>query len=326
MPENSKVKIPVASHGLHTHKYNFPYLGTGSFLECFPVYMKPLEKGESDHPRGGVYSLLQPLVNAAFVTGRYTFRGYFVPSNTIYKPYYHFRQQIAWQDSNGSVVPNHLPQVTQAQFSQAFLDGDTNLFNAFVAAGTSQNYDIVVQPASGSNYSYYILTDLGSRVMKVLMSLGCTPTFDLGDTDIINLMPVLAYIKLYYDHIFPNQYYGSLVSSYLGCLQNLPVNSNVWSALSGRFMTALALCTNFSYDESIFDNAFDTPVSSNSGISYPVVSIQDITNLDDENFVSTGTLSGGTPDITGEDSSVNAITKFILDSLNSLSIRRPPAS
>ena len=78
-------RVPIAKHGLHAHKYNFPFLGSFRFMEVTPVYSNYLRIGEKDNPRFSLFSRLNPLTNAAFVTGRYKYQAFFCPFKYVFR-------------------------------------------------------------------------------------------------------------------------------------------------------------------------------------------------------------------------------------------------
>ena len=188
-----KVSIPIASHGLHNHPFNYPYFGTSRFMEVFPVFYEPLRIGEKSSPRAGVYSILQPLVHNAFVTGRYHFKGVFVPYTFIYRPWYHFQRGLKFQKHDGtSFTPSQAPSTTHGAISEAFVSNYTLVSSVSNPAQSSPyNWDIKFY-ISNNNFSYFKLTNLGARVLKVLNGLGVSPSWIKNDDEPISLLNILA--------------------------------------------------------------------------------------------------------------------------------------
>ena len=103
MSENKIAKVPVASHGLHRHPYNYPWLSSINFGDVMPCYINTLRKGERDLPKAGLFSQLMPIAHNAFATGRYNFKAIFVPYKLVWRPWYSFDQQTNYY-YNGSPV------------------------------------------------------------------------------------------------------------------------------------------------------------------------------------------------------------------------------
>lgn len=337
MSENKTARIPVASHGLHKHTYNYPWLSSINFGDVMPCYINTLRKGEKDSPKAGLYSQLMPIAQNAFATGRYNFKCVFVPFKMVWRMWYYFSEQTEFH-SNGSVyTPRRYPYLEHNVLSAALLS-DTRLFTL---DGSSTNYDVIsYSPTSGVRKCYHV-TAAGARVLRILGALGCMPSFNEDDSDPINILPILCYCKAFMDYYFPNNYVGNTYYRELSQLferEDISFNNIVDGVVSALYDSSL----NF-YENSVFDLAWDNPVSPNVNSSSPSVAIKDVTNSSNYPMVVTndsGSSELGTPNVgdvkpgngtpfvggtkshgsTMVSSASGVLTKYVLDSLTSLSL------
>lgn len=332
MAENKRVRIPVASHGLHKHSYNYPWLSSINFGDVMPCYINTIRKGERDCPKAGMYSQLMPIAHNAFATGRYNFKAIFVPYKQVWRPWYNFDQQTEYH-SNGIVfVPNRYPYLANNVLA------DELLLNTdyFTADGDKDNYDVIYYDPPTDTPTYYLATFAGRRILRILGALGCMPSFIKTDTEPINILPILCYLKAYMDYYFPNNYVGN---SYYRTISQLFERDdiNYVNVVTGIVAALEVASLNF-YENSIFDLAWDQPASPNVNSSVPGVAIPDVTNSSNNPMVVTNTQNGsttptssslkpnnGTPYVggtssTGQYSASGVLTKYVIDSLKALSL------
>lgn len=322
MANNKKLSIPSASHGKHRFPYNFPVLTTGNFNEVFPIYYKPLDKGEKDHPQFGVFSRLLTMNLPAFVTGRLRFDAYFVPYKHFWMPHFAFKTRSKYypQSSAGVAlpfIPNKAPYTTAGNLLSALVDSP---YLTFAVESDADDYDILVNTniVASPVPKYYKFTAPGKVVFRILCNLGCVPnSWWIKDTRELQILPLLAYVKAFLDYKFPNQYYGNSVSNMYEDLCN-----KQYSQFSLADTQQLIYCLYWSayrfYTNSTLDNGFDNPVGVNSGLSVPTMQIDDITNPDDANSVDNDFVSIGTPVTTFDDNF--SISKYLLDGLKSMTL------
>lgn len=272
MNENKVAKIPVASHGLHKHSYNYPWLSSLNFGDVMPCYINTIRKGERDNPKAGVFSQLMPIAHNAFATGRYNFKAIFVPYKLVWRPWYAFDQQTEFVSNGQASVPSNYPFVTHSALSSAFVNNFCTIINV-----ATEPFDIkVVNPANQSQNAIYRVNDDGRPILRILGALGCVPSFVLNDIEHINILPILCYLKAYYDYYFPNNYVGGSFSRVLTSFQDRDTID--FSSEVVELLGAIGIASEGFYENSVFDLAWDNPTAPNALSSTPRVSIHDITN------------------------------------------------
>ena len=338
MSENKIARIPIASHGLHKHTYNYPWLSSINFGDVMPCYINTIRKGEKDTPKAGMYSQLMPIAHNAFATGRFNFKAIFVPFKFVWKPWYAFDQQTSYYASDGTnFIPNRYPYIYHSDLSNAIIA-------EYCTQSTSDNYDVALYFAQGDT-RYYLLNAAGRRVLRVLGALGCMPNFVYPDkTHTINILPILCYIKAYCDYYFPNNYVGNTL--YRDAMSLLELEATNFSSFTTRLLDALDLASVNFYENSVFDLAWDKPTAPNASVPLSNVAIPDVTNNALASGVSSAAVvtndpssanspnsanykpSNGTPFVgglsgsssIGNSYSTGVFTKYILDALTSVSM------
>ena len=315
--ENKIANVPVASHGLHKHNYNYPWLSSINFGDVMPCYINTLRKGERDFPTAGMYSQLMPILHNAFATGRFNFKSIFVPYKLVWRPWYSFDQQTDYVSDGVSSKPTLYPYVSSKQFTLAFIAQYCQQIT------TTAPYDIVLDGGQGSVTHYVVKNDAGRRVLRILGALGCTPSFvaDKDDNNTMNILAILCYIKAYSDYYYPNNYVGN--NAWLKLSKFFDRDTIDFSSECIELLAALEVASLNFYENSIFDIAWDNPVTPNTSSNNPQVVIYDRTDPDqDVNAVVENQTSGvGTPAVTNAaGDSLSGFTQFLVDALKSLSM------
>lgn len=331
MSENKIAKVPVASHGLHKHSYNYPWLSSINFGDVMPCYINPIRKGERDNPKAGLYSQLMPILHNAFATGRFNFKAIFVPYKLVWRPWYAFDQQTDYY-SNGQMA-----RITRYPYVQHGVLTSELISAGYLTLSTDPDpdvYDVIVLD-SNNVVQRYMASDAGRRILRILGALGCTPSFIEGDKKTLNILPIMCYLKAYADYYFPNNYVGNI--PYNALVSFCERDAVSYDLEISNLCVALEVASLNHYENSIFDIAWDNPVTPNVNSNVPSVSISDESNNNSFPQVVTndasavGSPSGvnykptnGTPFVGGSNSDVSSatgvITKFVIDSLTALSL------
>lgn len=317
--ENKFAKIPVASHGLHKHTYNYPWLSSINFGDVMPCYINTIRKGERDAPKGGVYSQLMPIAHNAFATGRYNFKAIFVPYKLVWRPWYNFDQQSEYQRGSTVFIPRQYPYVDNGELSKSIVNNS----DLFAFDGTSLDFDISYQQ-NNTIVGYGHLTNRGRRVIRILGALGVMPSFVLDDHRSINILPIMCYLKAFADYYWPNNYVGNVYYRTLAQFFESE-DINLTNKVDGLVSAIDIASVNF-YENSVFDLAWDNPVTQNINAGVPLVQINDVTDPPKDlgnNVVDNTTITTpvNTPSLNNvNDKAMVGFTKYLLDALTSVSL------
>lgn len=320
MAENKVARVPVASHGLHKHSYNYPWLSSMNFGDVMPCYINTLRKGEKDKPNAGVFSQLMPIAHNAFATGRYNFKSIFVPFKMVWRLWYYFSEQTEYCSNGVFQTPHHYPYVTHASLSLGLLISSSISTHLFAEVTSTDPYDIVLHDNDLGTDRYFVAKPRGARILRILGALGCMPSFvvgdDHGDYEEMNILPILCYLKAFADYYFPQNYVGS------GAYQNIMFlfdrDDIDFTSYIDEIVKALDECTLNYYENSCFDLAWMNPASPNIGATNSPFVFNDITDTDDilQDKVRTDTNNDGVPYADAK----RGFSKYILDALTSVSL------
>lgn len=315
MSENKIAKVPVASHGLHKHSYNYPWLSSMNFGNVMPCYINPLRKGERDNPHAGVFSQLMPIAHNAFATGRYQFKCVFVPYKLVWRPWYSFAEQTKFNSDGVHTVPGAYPFVSHAALSTAFLSAYCNVVTA------PADTDIVFSTGVNQSTYYQVKNTQGRAILRILGALGCTPSFIDKDNSTINILPILCYLKAFSDYYFPNQYFNNAQSLVLTHFQERDTVD--FTSECSSLLAALEIASAMYYENSVFDLAWDNPAAP-SIMDPSQVRIPDVTDpLGDVGSVEVNNdnITFGTPAaIETAGGSLMGFTQYVVNALKSLSM------
>ena len=317
--ENKIAKVPVASHGLHRHSYNYPWLSSINFGDVMPCYINTVRKGERDDPKAGVFSQLMPIAHNAFATGRFNFKAIFVPYKLVWRPWYAFDQQTEYSSNGVTSTPGRYPYVTHGTLSEVFCQ------NYCTTQGASSSYYDVVLHTAGANGTPYLVTEPGRRVLRILGALGCMPSFIAKDTETLNILPIMCYLKAFADYYYPNNYVGN--GDWLKLVKFFDRDTIAFTTIpdSEDLLYALEVASINFYENSIFDLAWDNPASPNTYSTTPAVSIPDVT-AEESSVIADMTVDNsiisenGTPVVENQGNAITAFSQYILNALKSVSM------
>lgn len=310
----TKVNIPVSNHGLHTHRFSCPTLTTHRFFDVFPIYSQRFFKGEKTDFNLDIFGRTNPFVQAAMMTGRYTIRKYFVPYRLVMRGWYDFDQRVNHQFSNGEFAAIQYERYVQQDEISAVVADDPELMTESNLNDCDIAYNITDDPTALVGRKF---TSLGKKVFRILRSLGVCPTFTASDHDKISILDVLCWLKLYIDWIYPAQYAND--NDYMDARSLLEADTADDIHVNSRIViSVLKRCVCTFYDQSIFDFAWDNPVSPNN-FQYPSITLYDITQSPSASLVtSDNEINAGTPTAYFEPDEDNGITQYLLDGLQSI--------
>lgn len=148
------------------------------------------------------------------------------------------------------------------------------------------------------------------------------PSFVESDSRSLNIIAILCYIKAFSDYYFPNNYVGN--SEFRVLQRFFESDITDFSQYCSQLLNALSICSLNFYENTIFDLAWDNPVTPNVFNAVPPISIRDVTDPDDDNafngnptVVENDSVSSGTPSISNP-RSIKGFTQYLLDVLQSI--------
>lgn len=268
-----KFKATTAVVGRHKDDLSCEHITTASWMQFNVAYIREIRPGQEIELENDMICRLAPLARPTFGRAMIKNRVFLVKHENIYPGWNDFiadTQHIPYNQSLSGVLTGlHTiaPQITNNNLIGLFVNGTGN--NSFLDTqrngliANASYYDVLVHTPTAD--TYYLLTNQGRQLLKILHQCGYGIVWDVADTTTYNALPLLAVLKVYIDWYFPMQY------AYLGVyaqLQSLlkydsPVNIVVPpGALSIIADTILFV----SYDADYFTSCWDNPVTPNDGL------------------------------------------------------------
>lgn len=307
------------------NKFNLTcdHITTTDFFKIQPVYFKEMVPGEKIQIRQSTFTRLSPLVNPMYGRCKIVNRAFFVPMRTIWQYWNEFITDTPVYAGGSNQILSSVPVLSSYTIYWIFIDD-----SYFATSATSSSYDFKLNWYQSDEYvtRYYKFTAAGRKLWTILCSLGYRHT--LGSCGYkyaepamtaqnFSALPLLAYLKIYYDWYRNMGYSTSGLSSLLGkaFTSTSAIDASDWS-------TALKEVVNAQYDKDYFTSAWDTPVSPNDDV-HSSVTVADPTYASDSvsNNGGSATTPGtrNSPLVTaGVNNSSASFSQYAIDALKSL--------
>lgn len=256
----AKMSIKIASKGLSQFDLSQNHLTTTDFGQLQVSSFLPVMPNDKIHCSVGSEARFAPLVVPTFMDCELVTRAFYVPMSAIYQPFEYF-----YTDRQDASVLKYIPYVKNTDIISFLLN---------------PNYDYVRQVDDGMkpdfsyNSSYYIFTERGRLAMKLFQSLGYSINFATIDETEFSLLPILAFMRICYDYVYPAQYLDGLgITKYFKCSSSSDFQS-LWYDL-GAMDTFLSRCVallHLPYRQDYFTAAW-------RNLNAPGTSVQNVSSL-----------------------------------------------
>lgn len=327
--KKTKIKTDIGNKKTLTHRfyhitttdYYKPYIS--KFIEVVPDSEQKIKL--QDFVR--VKPLIVPIMGSAKIRHML----YFVPMRLIQKSFTSFDTGELHHYENTVSIPTKVRTFKMSDLKKVFLQNQGPRNEQYVAIVTSGSYDFLnyqLNQGSTTEYDYqsYVYTKTGRKLVNILNQLGYRIDWmNTNDDYNVSALPLLAYAKVYIDHM-RNTAYNNLVDfNEVEIIINRNLSSN--QDLSDTdLQSILKMLYYINYDADIFVSAFDNPAGPNS----PYVTNQ--YKIDDITYPTTQMHSGveqsttnGTPVIVGFQNGntsgnyVRSLSQYVLTALRKLS-------
>lgn len=297
----AKIRQRIAQKSDNKFNLTCDHITTTDFFKIQPVYFKEMVPGEKIQIHQSTFTRLSPLVNPMYGRCKIVNRAFFVPMRTIWQYWNEFITDTpVYAGGSNQILSEVLPLYSGTIFN-IFKD------SYFSLSANSSSYDFKIvssyRDSSAGQTStmdfYYKFTAAGRKLWTILCSLGYRHT--LGscgawagsdydgveyldprwDSDYWSIkfsaLPLLAYLKIYYDW-YRNMGYAT---AGLATLLGKALSAVSYSAVSASdWITALKEVVNAQYDKDYFTSAWDTPVSPNDDVHSSVTIADPTTSRD----------------------------------------------
>lgn len=265
----NKFRLKVAQPSKYNRMtFNQSHLTTTDFMKVQPVFRKQLVPGDRISVDLSCVAKLMPMPQPTMGSAQLKTRAFFVPYRTVFPAFNDF---ITGNVNDSAVLPTISNRVIEEFFTNESGLGENR---HLVSTNTTSGIDFSAYNPANQNNQPYQFTSLGRYIYKIFRSLGYDfiPSYAAKDEGVYceykyNALPLLAFVKAYFDWYYPSQYYTANLDELL----KVQTIDNGWLVkVFGTYLWSM-------YDDGYFVSAFDTPNGPLSSNSFQA-SIQDNQN------------------------------------------------
>ena len=191
----AKISIKQASKYRTNFDLSSPHITTTDFGQLQVTNFLPVVPNDKFTINVFSEARCAPMVVPTFMDVELVHRCFYVPMSAIYPAFESF--YLNRQDGGALTIP----YIQNDELCSFITKTDNGLSRSI---GTSDEGDF---SWSGKNYLY---TEKGRLFLKVLHTLGYGINWSSGDNTQLSLLPLLAYMRVLYDYIYPSQYLDAL--------------------------------------------------------------------------------------------------------------------
>lgn len=219
----NKQHIAVAASNNHDFDLTKQIVTTHDFGTMKPIECRYMVPGDHFNYKISNFTRLLPMPSPTF--GRITLkiRGFFVPIRSCWKYFNDFvtsRPSPTITQNLTSLMTNSCPTATMGQFATIFKGN----FASKVSDSKPQLRSAWDFKASDG---YYAFNRLGRKMFDFFKSLGLNLSFDTKYASVkVNLLPIIAFWKAYFDNIVPSRFLNDYPSYIQGLINALTYNAD----------------------------------------------------------------------------------------------------
>ena len=192
----AKISIKIASKGNTDFDLSSNHLTTTDFGQLQVSHFLPVVPNDKINCNLGSEARFAPMVVPTFMDCKLVTRAFYVPMSAIYKNFEYF-----YTDRQDASVYKDLPYILNSDFVSFMLNASYD-YTRPVSSEFEADFTI-----SGQGY---VFTERGRIAMKLFQSLGYSFNWTSTDQTPMSLLPLLAFMRVCYDYIYPAQYLDGL--------------------------------------------------------------------------------------------------------------------
>lgn len=228
----AKISFKKASNGLNTFHIGGSMIATTDFGQPQVSFFAPVVPSDKLHVRFDVEARFAPMVVPTFMNVNLYTRAFFVPMSAIWKPFEYY-----YTDAQDQTAFKQLPTFTNEEMVEFFRNTSNGLADDTTSYRQNGDVDDFVIK-DGSLINTYRFTEKGRLFKKLLDSLGYSINFALEDTTSFSALPLLAYLRIFYDYIYPSQYVQGLsLSRYFNITSSADFTASWVNGMMSFFLT-----------------------------------------------------------------------------------------
>lgn len=237
-PQKRQVNVAAASK--RVFDLSHAHITTTDFGRMKPIECRYMVPGdEFNYNINSMTRVINSMPSPTYGKFDVVYRGFFVPIHNIWSPFYDYIKNQPTLIDGEEIIIECPPYATPEDFYNYFTNTNFGLTERVTEDPITEGmYDFYSQ--SGSSPVYYKFTRLGRVHYDFLTSLGLNIPLDRRDsTTKINLLPLVAFWKAYFDWIVPSRFILNHQDYIQKFIQN--ISSNGLSGEGAYHVTSLEL-------------------------------------------------------------------------------------
>ena len=239
----AKISIRQASKYRTNFDLSTPHITTTDFGQLQVTNFLPVVPNDKFTIKVFSEARCAPMIVPTFMDVELVHRCFYVPMSAIYPAFESFYLQR--QDGGALTIPT----IANEELCRYIIDS-TNGLTRYI--GTDEEGDFTLGQGN------YLYTEKGRLFLKVLHTLGYGINYSYDDTTQLSLLPLLAYMRVLYDYVYPSQYLDALqLPKYFKVFTNNDLSSLFGNSTSKfTFLTALVNLFSLPYRQDYFTAAW----------------------------------------------------------------------
>lgn len=259
----SKRNIKVAANKRNKFNLSSKVITTLNIGDTQPIYCRevvPSDKWSLDIKS---FTRLSPIPVPTYAQIKQVNRAFFVKYKDIWRNWEGFYTNTGALVNGVKVAVDKAPSIPNNTFVEKLIGGQVKIAN--YRGDTVVNVALFDPEDTPGSYHYdgtgYTVSYIGKKILNILTGLGIKLNFSTQDDTPINILPILAYLKVHLDYYLPSRYFAN------SNIRNILSWQNVdYSAKFSEIIQELANCAYYYIDNDYFTSSWSSPnnVGSNS--------------------------------------------------------------
>ena len=203
-----KRHVNVAAAAKRKFDMSHAHITTTDFGRMKPIELRYMVPGdEFNYNINSQTRVLNTMPSPTFGKFDVVLRSFFVPIHNIWTPFYDYLKNQPTLTPTGHVDVTYPPYCTPADFCDMFTNSSYGLTEQVTGQVEEGMYDFQVSAPSPEISRYYKFTRLGRLAYDFITSSGLNIPLDRRDSKTkINLLPLIAFWKAYFDWVVPSRF------------------------------------------------------------------------------------------------------------------------
>lgn len=287
----SKRKVKVAANKRNKFNLSSKVITTLNIGDTQPIFCREVIPADKWNLDINSFTRLSPIPVPTYAQIKQVNRAFFVKYKDIWRNWEGFYTNTGALANGVKIDVSQAPTITNKDLAESLLYGSVTVVNYRGDTPASLRLFEQVTENQGLvryNTQDYLPSFIGKKIMNILNGLGIKVNFSPSDTTLINILPILAYLKVHLDYYLPSRYFSNSNIRNILTWQKVDIKDKF-----GEILQELANCAYYYIDNDYFTSSWNTPNNIGNNSLVGGNTIKDI-SLDSYGEVS-DTTSYGTP-------------------------------